>query len=128
MADILANALSKIQNAETVGKDDCIIKPVSNLLRKVLDLIRTVGYIGEFEVIDDGRGGVLKLKLIGKINKCGAIKPRFSISKDNFEKFEKRYLPAKGFGVLIVSTTKGIMTHDQAKKLKIGGQLLAYVF
>ena len=128
MADILADALVQIKNAEKVGKPQCNIRPVSNLLRDVLNLIRNEGYIGEFEVIDNGRGGILVLNLLGKINRCGAIKPRFSVEKPVFEKFEKRYLPAKGFGFLIVSTTKGIMTNEQAKKIGIGGQLLAYVY
>lgn len=128
MEDIIADSLVRIKNAEKVGKSKCILKPVSNLLREVLNVIRAEGYIGEFEVIDDGKGGVIVVNLIGKINKCGAIKPRFSVNYNEFEKFEKRYLPAKGFGILIVSTTKGIMTNEQAKKLKIGGQLLAYVY
>lgn len=124
----MADALTEIKNAEKIGRAQCTIKPVSNLLRSVLSVIRTEGYVGDFEVIDNGRGGVLVLNLLGKINKCGAIKPRFSVKTTNFEKFEKRYLPAKGFGMLIISTTKGIMTNEQAKELGMGGQLLAYVY
>jgi small subunit ribosomal protein S8 len=128
MKDIIADSLIRIRNAEKIGKSEIIIKPVSNLLRDMLNVIRAEGYIGEFEVIDNGKGGVLLLSLLGKINKCGAVRPRFSVKFNEFEKFEKRYLPAKGFGMLIVSTTKGIMTNEQAKKLKTGGQLLAYVY
>jgi len=128
MKDILADSLVQIKNAEKIGRAQCIIKPISNLLREVLNVIRTEGYVGEFEVIDNGKGGIIVLNLLGKINKCGAIKPRFSVKKGDFEKFEKRYLPAKGFGVLIVSTTKGIMTNEHAKKQGAGGQLLAYVY
>ncbi len=126
--DIIAHALSRIKNAERKGMSECIVKPVSNLLRNVLKLMQEQGYIGEFEVIDDGKGGIVKVNLLGKINNCGAMKPRFSASFDGFEKFEKRYLPAKGFGMLVVSTTKGIMTQDKAKKERLGGQLLAYVY
>lgn len=128
MRDILADALIQIKNAEKIGRSKCIIKPVSNLLRDVFNVIRIEGYIGEFEIIDDGKGGMMILNLAGKINKCGAVKPRFSVKSDGFEKFEKRYLPAKGFGILIVSTTKGLMTNEQAKKLGTGGQLLAYIY
>ncbi len=126
--DIIAHALSQIKNAEKKGMAQCIVKPVSNLLRNILSLMHAEGYIGEFEVIDDGKGGLVKINLIGAINNCGAIKPRFSTSFLNFEKFEKRYLPAKGYGMLIVSTTKGVMTQEKAKKEKLGGQLLAYVY
>ena len=128
MVDLLAQALTKIKNAENVGKSECVVRPISKVIREVLNILRLNGYIGEFEVIDDGRGGIVKIQLVGKINNCGAIKPRFSVSKDNFEKFEKRYLPAKDFGILIVSTVKGLMTHMQAKKMGIGGQLIAYVY
>ena len=128
MVDIIAQALSQIKNAEKKGESFCIVKPVSNLLRNILGLMHSEGYIGEFEVIDNGKGGLIKIELKGKINNCGAIKPRFSASFSSFEKFEKRYLPAKEFGMLIVSTTKGIMTQNKANKEKIGGQLLAYVY
>ena len=126
--DIIAQALSQIKNAEKKGMAKCIVKPVSNLLRNILTLMHSQGYIGEFEVVDNGKGGLIKINLMGSINDCGAIKPRFSTSVSNYEKFEKRYLPAKGYGMLIVSTTKGIMTQEKAKKEKIGGQLLAYVY
>lgn len=126
--DLLADALTMIKNAEKVGKEEVIIKPISKLLRGVLDIMKREGYVGEYEVIDDGRGGVIKLKLLGKINDCGAIKPRFSVTVDEFEKFEKRFLPAYGFGILILTTSQGIMTHEEAKKKRIGGQLLAYVY
>lgn len=128
MADILAETLLQMKNAERIGRDECTVKKVSNLIKEVLNVMRKEGYIGEYELIDNGRGGLLKIQLLGKINKTGAIKPRFSVTKDGFEKFEKRYLPAKDFGLLILSTVKGVMTHYQAKKLNIGGQLLAYVY
>ena len=128
MGDLLAETLIQIKNAEKIGKSECIIKKVSKQIKEVLSLMNKEGYIGEFEIIDNGRGGIIKLNLIGKINKTGAIKPRFSVKLNDFEKFEKRYLPAKNFGIIIVSTTKGIVTHNQAKKSNMGGQLLAYVY
>ena len=85
-------------------------------------------YIGSFEVIEDGKGGILKINLLGNINKCGVIKPRFSTKNNTFEKWETRYLPAKDFGTIIVSTSKGIMPHYQAKEKKMGGKLLAYCY
>ena len=128
MADILAHSLSAIKNASDIGRTSIIIRPISKLLRGVLDVMRNEGYLGEFEVVDDGRGGVVRLQLVGKINKCGVTKPQFSVKRDGYEKFEKRYLPAKDFGIIIVSTTKGLMTHMQAKKEGIGGKLIAYVY
>ncbi|MDZ4226799.1 MAG: 30S ribosomal protein S8, partial [Candidatus Pacearchaeota archaeon] len=60
--------------------------------------------------------------------KCGVVKPRFPVKLDEFEKFEKRYLPAKNFGIIIVSTSNGIMTHIEAKEKKLGGRLIAYIY
>lgn len=128
MNDPLSNALSKIFNAEEVGKKTVTIKPVSNLIKKVLDLMNEEGYIGKYEEVDDGRGCYLKLNLLGSINRCGAIKPRFSATFSDFEKFEQRFLLAKGFGMIIVSTSKGLMTHYKAKEKKLGGRLVAYCY
>jgi len=128
MVDILANALTQIKNAEKVAKASCVIKPVSNLLRDVLTLLKEEGYIGDFETIDDGKGGIINVNLLGRINECGAIRPRFSVSKNELEKFEKRYLPSKNYGIIIVSTNQGIITNEKAKKMNIGGTLLAFVY
>lgn len=128
MHDTLATALSNILNAEKVGKDFCIAKPFSKMLKEILTLMNNKGYIGAFEVIDDGRGKLVKISLLGKVNNCGAIKPRFSVKKDGFEKFEKRYLPAKNFGMIIVSTPKGIMTHAEAMEKNLGGKLIAFIY
>ncbi|MBM3199438.1 30S ribosomal protein S8 [Candidatus Woesearchaeota archaeon] len=128
MHDTLAAALSNIMNAEKVGKNFCTAKPFSKMLKEVLTLMNLKGYIGSFEIIEDGKGKIVKINLLGKVNNCGAIKPRFSVKKDDFEKFEKRYLPAKDFGIMIVSTSKGIMAHADAKEKKVGGKLIAYVY
>ena len=126
--DPLANALSKIGNAQKIGKSSCLIKPCSKVIKEVLRIMNEKGFIGEFKEIYDGKGGTIRLELLGKINKCGVIKPNYSVKKDEFEKFEKRYLPAKGFGVIIVSTPFGIMTQDEAIKKNSGGVLLAYCY
>ncbi len=126
--DPLANALSGITNSEISGKTSCLVTPSSNLIKSVLNLLKDNSYLGDIEVVSPDKGGVLKINLIGNINKCGAIKPRFSLTKANYEKFEKRYLPAKGFGFLVVTTSQGIMLHSEALKKKIGGKLLAYCY
>jgi|SRR3989344_1438024 len=128
MNDTLSAALSKINNAEKIGKKECSIKPVSKVIKRVLEIMNTHSYVGAFEEVVDRRGGELKLNLMGNVNSCGTIKPRFSTQLDELEKWEKRYLPAKGFGIIIVSTSKGIMTHEEARKMNIGGTLLAYCY
>ena len=128
LLDPLANALSVIKNAESSGKHDCTINPASKIIGNVLKVMQDQGYIGEYEFIDNGKAGVLSVKLTGKINKCGIIKPRFAVGKAEFEKWEKRYLPARNFGMLILTTSQGVMSHHDAATKGIGGELLAYVY
>ena len=126
--DILARALSAMKNAEARGKSIVIVRPVSKVIKTVLDLLKKEGYVKDFKFIDDKKGGIFEVKLMGTINNVGAIKPRFSVKLSDYEKFEERYLPAKDFGRLIVSTPKGVLTHIEAKAKKTGGVLLAYVY
>jgi len=126
--DPLANALSIILNKENARIKECIIKPSSKVIKEVLKIMKDNHYIGEFKEIEDLKGNMLSIQLLNKINKCGVIKPRFSVKKEGYEKFEKRFLAAKNFGILIVSTPQGIMINDEAKKKGIGGKLLAYCY
>ena len=126
--DPLAAAIGKIYNAERVGKREVQIKPASRLIKTVLGILQNHRYLGGFEEKEDGRGNLLMVQLLGNINKCGVIKPRFSTKRDGFEKWEKRFLPAKDFGVLLVSTSRGMMTHLEAKEKQIGGKLFAYCY
>ncbi len=128
MNDSLANALSSILNDEKIGKGLCTIKPSSKIIKKVLDIMKNNQYIGDFEEMEDGRGNIIKVNLLGNINKCGVVKPRYSVKKDQYEKYEERYLLAKGMGILMISTPLGIISHDEAKKKNVGGKLLAYCY
>ncbi len=128
LTDPLANALSIIKNAEDTGKPECTIIPASKLIGSVLKVMKDNGYIGEFELIDDGKSGIFKVQLKGKINKCGVIRPRHAVKNLEFEKWEKRFLPARGFGSIILTTPDGVITHSEARDSGIGGQLLAYVY
>jgi len=125
--DLLSDALSAIQNGDSVGGKEAV-SAASKLVKDVLHVLQKKKYIGNFELVDDGRGGRFRIGLLGTINRCGSVRPRFSVCKGDWEKWEKRYLPAAGFGVLIVSTSKGVMTHEEAKHAEIGGKLLAYVY
>lgn len=125
--DILADALSAIMNASVLGKSEVVV-PRSKLVGAVLYEMQKAGYIGMFEIIDDGRGGKIKVQLLGRINKCGVIKPRFSFKKNELDKWIRHFLPARGMGIIIVSTSQGIMSHEEAMKRGLGGVLLAYVY
>lgn len=126
--DPVAAGLSKIMNAERVGKREVDVRPSSRIMKRILEIMNEYHYLGSCEEVVDGQAGVLKVNLLGNINSCGVIKPRFSAKYGAFEKWEKRYLPAKDFGILVVSTPLGVMTHLQAKEKKTGGKLLAFCY
>ncbi len=127
LQDPLADALTIIKNADRIGKRDCIVKS-SKLLQDILNVMQKNNYIGSFERIDDGKGGKFKIELKGTVIETKAIKPRFAVARNEFEKWEKRYLPSRHMGLLILSTSKGVMSHANAKELSIGGRLLSYVY
>ncbi len=126
--DTLTNGLITIINNEIRNKRECVISPASKLLGRVLRIMQLNGYIGEFEFIDDGRSGKFKVQLLGRINKCGAIKPRFAVRVDEFENWEKKFLPSRDVGIMVVSTSKGVLSHREAEEKNLGGRLLAFVY
>ncbi len=125
--DILSDVLYVMNNAEHIGETSCLV-PASSLVKDVLMVMQRSGYIGEFEFIDDGKSGKFKVDLIGKINTARTVRPRFAIKNDKYEKWASRYLPSRSFGILIVSTPKGVMNNTEAAQLCIGGRMLGYVY
>ncbi|EWG07324.1 MAG: 30S ribosomal protein S8P [Candidatus Aramenus sulfurataquae] len=127
----LANALVSINNNEVRRNKQAIIMPASKLIVNVLRVMQKEGYVGEFEYIDDGRWGKVTVQLLGRINKCGPITPRFSLTyRDmiNLPDYIRRYLPSKEIGIIIVSTSKGVMSHKEAARQRVGGIALGYVY
>lgn len=128
MTDTIANGMTTLMNNEMRLKRECVISPASKLLGRVLRVMQLNGYIGEFEFVDDGRTGKFKVQLLGRINKCGAVRPRFPVKNDDFEKWERSFLPSRDMGLLVVSTSRGVTSHKVAEEEKIGGRLLAFVY
>ncbi len=126
--DTLANAMSHILNCERKSKTSCNIKNSSRVIKSVLTILKKNGYIEDFKPVKTVSGEVLDVTLSGSINNCGVIKPRFPVKRGDYEKFEKRYLPARDFGIIIVSTPKGLMIHNEAIDNKTGGRLIAYCY
>ncbi len=128
LQDPLNDAMVTIRNAEVAGKAECFIRPASKLIGRVLKVMQEYEYIRSFELVEDGRGNLYRVTLVGSINNCGVIKPRFAVKRTDLEKFEARYLPAQDFGVLILTTTEGVISQTRAKQIGVGGKLLAYVY
>lgn len=125
--DLISDVLSSIKNGDQYGINECVTQS-SQLVKSILLILQKHGYIGDFEFVDDKRGGKFKIQLLGKVNNCNSVRPRVYVRKDGYEKYEKRFLPAIGFGFMMVSTTKGVMTHNDAKEKGLGGVLLGYVY
>ncbi|MDA4125218.1 MAG: 30S ribosomal protein S8 [Thaumarchaeota archaeon] len=126
--NVLSNLFASLQNAELRNKRECVVIPASKLASEVLKVLQKRRYLGEFEHIDDGVGGKLKVQLLGRINRCGVISPRFAVKSAKLVDWEHRYLPAVGVGTLIVSTPQGVMSHAEAQEKKIGGRLVGFVY
>lgn len=125
--DLISDMLSAIKTSERFGKKSVAIK-ASRMEKDLLLILQKNGYVGSFELIEDGKGGKFEIQLIGKVNDCGSVRPRFAVKADELEKWEHRFLPAAGVGLIIISTPKGIMVHTEARQQNIGGKLLAYVY
>lgn len=127
-ANILADALKTLINAEKKGKRQVMLRPVSKVLIKFLRLMQRKGYIGEFELIDDHRSGKIVVELLGRLNKCGVISPRFDVQLPDLERWAQRILPSRQFGFLVLTTTFGIMDHEAAKKKHTGGKIFGFFY
>ncbi|MFL6371567.1 MAG: 30S ribosomal protein S8 [Nitrososphaera sp.] len=126
--NVLSNLFTTIYNNELRRKRECIAIPASKFASEVLRVLQKHRYIGEFEQIDDGRAGKFRIQLLAKINKCGIITPHFSVRKNGYFGWERQFLPAYTMGMLLVSTSKGIMSHHEAQSQSLGGVLVGYVY
>ena len=126
--NVLSNLFATIYNNEARRKRECIVLPASKFASEVLRVMQKHRYIGEFEQIDDSRAGKFRIQLLARINKCGIITPRFSVKKDKYFDWERKFLPAYSMGILLVSTSQGIMSHHDAQAQHLGGVLVGYVY
>ena len=121
--DVIADALNKMLNASKAGKISLQLARHSKLLVSVLALAKLKGYVKNYRI----ENNLLNIE-IGKLNMCRAIKPRFVVKVDEIEKYVQRYLPARDIGMIIISTSQGLMTHNTSQEKNIGGSLIAYFY
>ena len=126
--NVLSNLFTTLYNNESRRKKECIVIPASRFASEILRVLQKNRFIGEFEQIDDGRAGKFRIQLLAMINKCGIITPRYSVKKDQYLEWERRYLPAYNMGILLVSTSKGVMSHSEAQLQGLGGILIGFVY
>jgi small subunit ribosomal protein S8 len=123
--DVVADAMSIIRNAKKSRKESVKIRRISNLLVEVLKIMKEKGAVKKYKI--DGNEKSLEIQL-GNFSECKAIKPRFTVNKLQIEKYRRRYLPSRNMGTIIISTNKGLVTHEEAEENKIGGCLIAYFY
>jgi small subunit ribosomal protein S8 len=123
--DIVADALNQIQNAGKARKRQIILRRYSKFLLYVLEILRAKKYLESYRVDTEKKQVEITL---GEIFMCKAIKPRFTIHAKDIQRYLRRYLPAKDYGYLIISTNQGLMTHYEAIEKNIGGSLVAVCY
>lgn len=123
--DIVADALNMIKNAKNSKKETIEIKRISNLLIEVLKIMKQENAIKKYKINPKEKSVEITL---GELMDCKAIKPRFTVQSTQIENYRRRYLPARNFGTVIVSTSKGLMTHKEAQEENMGGCLVAYFY
>ena len=120
--DIVADALNQIMNAKKARKTEVVVNKHSKLLRNILDIAKQAGYL-DYSI----EGNKLKIQIIN-VNEIRAIKPRYTFSIKNINNYVRRFLPARNFGFVVVSTNQGLMKHEEAEEKNLGGCLIAYMF
>ena len=123
--DITADALNMMRNAKKVGKNEIEVKIVSNLLIEVLKIMKQKEAIKGYKI--NLKTNSIKIRL-GTFFECKSIKPRSRVGKKDIEKYKRRYLPARNLGTILISTNKGLLTHEEAEKEGIGGCLIAFFY
>ena len=122
--------LTRIRNANTVGHETVEI-PASKMKKAIAEILKEEGYITDFEVIDDNKQGIIKVTMKYGANKERVISGIKKISKPGLKVYAKAGEVPKvlgGLGIAIVSTSKGIVSDKEARKLGVGGEVICYVW
>ncbi len=130
ITDPIADMLTRIRNAGT-AKHETVDVPASKMKVAIAQILLDEGYIKSFQLIDDGTQGIIRITLKYLANKEKAIQGLKRVSKPGLRIYAGAdELPQvlKGLGIAIISTSKGIMTDKQARKLHVGGEVLAFVW
>ena len=120
--DIVADGLNQIMNAKNARKSDVVLDKYSKLLKHILDIAKENGLLN-YEL----QGKKIKIE-IKDLNNITAIKPRYTVSTKKINFYVRRYLPARNFGFIILSTNQGLMNHKKAEEENLGGCLIAYMY
>lgn len=124
----VGDALKSLINAERASKPQVLLRISSKAVVKFLQVMQTKKYIDKMEIIDDQHVGKICVTLNGRLTKASVISPQRSVKTSDIEQCVTNFLPSKHYGFIILETSKGLMTHKDAKTRKIGGKLVGYFF
>lgn len=130
ITDTIADLLTRIRNAST-AKHATVDVPASNMKKSITQILVDEGYVKSFQLIEDGKQGVIRITLKYSDSKSPVITGLRRVSKPGlriYSSCEDMPKVRKGLGIAIVSTSKGIMTDKKARELNVGGELLAFVW
>lgn len=130
ISDVIADMLTRIRNAYN-AKHESVDVPASKVKKGIAEILLNEGYIKSYQVIDDGRQGVIRITLKYLPGKVKVIQGLRRVSKPGlriYSNCEDMPRVMNGMGIAIISTSKGIMTDKQARKENVGGEVLAFVW
>ena len=130
ITDTIADILTRIRNANS-AKHDTVDVPASNMKKAITQILVDEGYIKSYQIIDDGKQGIIRITLKYGENKSQVITGLRRVSKPGlriYSSCEDMPKVIKGLGIAIVSTSKGVMTDKKARELNVGGEVLAFVW
>ena len=130
VTDAIADMLTRIRNANA-AKHDSVDVPASNMKKAITQILLDEGYIKGYQVIEDGKQGIIHITLKYGANKTPVITGLRRVSKPGlriYTNVEEMPKVLKGLGIAILSTNKGIMTDKQARKENVGGEVLAFIW
>ncbi|MBO5841750.1 MAG: 30S ribosomal protein S8 [Clostridia bacterium] len=130
MSDVIADMLTRIRNANS-AKHATVDIPASNMKKAIAEILVEEGYVKSYEVIEDGKQGTIRVTLKYQANKQKVIRGLKRVSKPGLRIYagcEDMPKVMNGLGIAIVSTSKGIMTDKKARALKVGGEVLCFVW
>ncbi|MBO4356220.1 MAG: 30S ribosomal protein S8 [Clostridia bacterium] len=130
ITDSIADMLTRIRNAIS-AKHDTVDVPASNMKKSIAQILLDEGYIKAFQIVEDGKQGIIRIQLKYGANKTPAITGLRRVSKPGLRIYaSSAEMPKvmKGLGIAVVSTSKGVMTDKQARKENAGGEVLAFIW
>ena len=130
MSDVIADMLTRIRNAND-AKHATVDIPASKMKKAIADILVEEGYVKSYQIIEDGKQGTIRVTLKYEGNKQKVLRGIRRVSKPGlriYAGFQDMPKVMNGLGIAIVSTSKGIMTDKKARQMKVGGEVLAFVW